>query len=191
MLSDGIVRTMATEQKEEFLTQTVALSVRIGGQISKRVPAVLGKHGPLLLQDLLLNSEATNQFTLLGLWQLLVKLNLKATKKADHLVKTAKKVGLILFFLTINKKIKLDQQAETYMDANTEEAKKQQNDLQKGTLKEAFMRAITSSFQDELEQLRQQVDDAASASLLVDALHTGVDIFDNDTELKGKLRWLQ
>lgn len=53
------------------------------------------------------------------------------------------------------------------------------------------MDSVRKTFEAELDAIRtQNMLDASSASLLVDALHAGVDIFDRDTELKAQKKWL-
>lgn len=53
------------------------------------------------------------------------------------------------------------------------------------------MDSVRNTFESELDAIRTQNRlDASSVSLLVDALHAGVDIFDRDTELKAQKKWL-
>lgn len=53
-----------------------------------------------------------------------------------------------------------------------------------------FMHAVTTTFADELEQLGDRINDTSAVTLLVDALHAGVDIFDNDDNREAQQKWL-
>jgi hypothetical protein len=53
------------------------------------------------------------------------------------------------------------------------------------------MQVVTSSFGEELEQLRNETEiDSSTVALLVDALQAGVDIFNKDTDLDAHCKWL-
>lgn len=87
---------MTTTQKEEFLSVAVALSMRIGKMLGEAMPDVLGNQTTPVLQDITLNtniSDTNQQFVVLGLWQLLTDINVKAAKKAEDTLRHSAKVS--------------------------------------------------------------------------------------------------
>lgn len=103
---------------------------------------------------------------------------MKVCNKAEETAKISHKVELSFPILTHIQRLKLEA-----AEGETGKVDKK--------FKAAFMQVVTSSFGEELEQLRNETEmDTATVALLVDALHAGVDIFSNDTDHEAHCKWL-
>jgi len=159
-----------------FLDKTAELALKTSTLLS----SVLTLRDPkftLLLQDLRFSREPNKekQFVSLGAWRLITKLGTQVSGQLDT-------------FITSTKKTHTTQQTTNTTPLSTPKISSK-NPVE---FRKFFMEAMTLSFSDELDKLRETEQfDGKSVHLLVDAMERGVDFFSDEIGKNLLVEWLQ